>query len=244
MPIVSIIIATYNSGKTIRCALDSVKSQSFQDWECVIVDGASKDDTLLIIEEYEKKDPRFRHISEPDRGIYDAFNKGWKMAKGEWVHYLGSDDRLVKDGFSRLFSDNLDADLVGGAVFLVREGEKVKLQCTYLADGCHQAFVTKRKVIEQLGGFDENYKIIADKDLLVRIVTNGYSVINNEIPISFFYIGGVSQKLSSLIRVNKERYHIYKTHQYIKNPMLRCCRIVVLSMLSIFMHKIMKFIKR
>ena len=79
---VSIIIATYNSGKTLRRALDSVLNQSYQDWECIVVDGASKDNTIGIVKEYVKKDSRFRYISEPDHGIYDAFNKGWKMAKG------------------------------------------------------------------------------------------------------------------------------------------------------------------
>ena len=90
---VSIIIATYNSEKTLRRALDSVLNQTYQDWECIVVDGASKDNTIEIVKEYVSKDTRFRYVSEPDHGIYDAFNKGWKMAKGEWVMYLGSDDR-------------------------------------------------------------------------------------------------------------------------------------------------------
>ncbi len=69
-------------------ALDSVLNQSYQDWECIVVDGASKDNTIGIVKEYVSKDARFRYISEPDHGIYDAFNKGWKMAKGQWVMYL------------------------------------------------------------------------------------------------------------------------------------------------------------
>ena len=81
-PDVSIIIATFNAGKTLKVALTSVLNQTFQSWECVIVDGGSKDNTVEIIREYELKDNRFRHISEPDNGIYDAFNKGWRMAKG------------------------------------------------------------------------------------------------------------------------------------------------------------------
>lgn len=241
---VSIIIATYNSEKTLRNALESVCAQDFQDWECIIVDGVSRDNTLHIIEEYEKKDSRFRHVSEPDNGIYDAFNKGWRMAKGEWIHYLGSDDRLVKDGLKNLFLQETNADLIGGAVYLVRDDEEDKLQETNLADGCHQAFITKRKIIEQLGGFDESYKIIADKDLLVRIVTNNFIVLNYKIPVAYFYVGGVSQRLSSLIRINKERYRIYSSHHYKKYPMLRCCSIVVFAILSIFKHKLLKYINK
>ena len=77
MPLVTIIIATYNSSATLREALSSVLNQSFQGWECIIVDGASKDNTIEIMEEYCEKDARFRYVSEPDNGIYDAFNKGW-----------------------------------------------------------------------------------------------------------------------------------------------------------------------
>ena len=146
MPKLSIIIAAFNSENTLRNALESVYTQDFQDWECIVVDGASTDKTLDIVNEYVAKDSRFRYISEPDKGIYDAFNKGWRMAKGEWIHYLGSDDRIVKDGFKNLFLQDTNADLIGGAVYLVRDDEKDKLQETSLADGCHQAFITKRKL--------------------------------------------------------------------------------------------------
>ncbi|HBV84011.1 MAG TPA: glycosyltransferase, partial [Lachnospiraceae bacterium] len=73
--------------------MSSVLNQSFQGWECIIVDGASKDNTIEIMEEYCEKDARFRYVSEPDNGIYDAFNKGWRLAKGQWIQYLGSDDK-------------------------------------------------------------------------------------------------------------------------------------------------------
>ena len=115
-PTASIVIATYNSAKTLRMSLESVLNQSFQDWECVIVDGASKDGTVEIIKEYSNKDARFRYISEPDNGIYDAFNKGWKMAKGEWVYYLGSDDLLMQDDLSNLLQNTGHADVLYGDV--------------------------------------------------------------------------------------------------------------------------------
>ena len=95
----SIIVASYNSGKTIQKALESILMQTFQEWECIIVDGVSMDNTLEIIKQYVLKDNRFRYVSEPDNGIYDAFNKGWMMAKGEWIHYLGSDDYLLVTWF-------------------------------------------------------------------------------------------------------------------------------------------------
>ena len=99
---ISIIIATFNSAKTLRVALNSVMLQTFQDWECIVVDGLSKDNTLEIVKEFEAKDVRFHHISEADKGIYDAFNKGWKLAKGEWIYYLGSDDQVTRNGLTDL----------------------------------------------------------------------------------------------------------------------------------------------
>lgn len=236
MPHLSIVVATYNSGKTLRSALESVFTQTFQNWECIIVDGASSDDTLEIAKEYVARDQRFRYISESDNGIYDAFNKGWKMAGGEWIHYLGSDDRLVQDGFQKLFSQDIDADMIGGGVYLVRNGERDKLQYTQSADGCHQGFIVKKEVIDKLGGFDESYKIAADKDLLVRIATQGYRVINYKIPIAYFYIGGVSQKFSSLTLVNIERYKIYKRNYYKQFPLVKCICLYFCSLGSIIRH--------
>lgn len=125
---VSIIIATYNSEKTLKRALDSVLNQSFQDWECIVVDGASKDGTIDIVKEFVSKDSRFRYVSEPDKGIYDAFNKGWKMAKAEWVMYLGSDDEYLRDGIAQLVYKIDDNDIVYGDVVLKYNNGKEKLQ--------------------------------------------------------------------------------------------------------------------
>ena len=90
---ISIITATYNSERTLRNTLDSVLRQDYHGYEHIIIDGGSTDNTLAIIREYE---PRFaghlRWISEPDHGIYDAMNKGIRMAKGEVVGILNSDD--------------------------------------------------------------------------------------------------------------------------------------------------------
>lgn len=238
MAILSIIIPTFNSKNTIRAALESVLDQDFQDWECVVVDGMSKDETVEIIKEFCENDNRFCYISESDRGIYDAFNKGWKMAKGEWVHYLGSDDRLVKDGFEKLFNQTLDADLVGGAVYLCRDGEKDKLQFTHGIGGCHQGFITRRTAIMQLGGFDEHYKIFADKDLLIRAEKLGMSIKNFEIPIAYFYVGGVSQRLSSLWEITKERYRSYDRNKYVKWPLLECVVIFIKYVLIYLKHKV------
>ena len=90
---ITVITATFNSGKTVRDTIESVLRQTYQEIEYLIIDGGSKDNTMDIVKEYE---PRFngklRYISEPDKGIYDAMNKGIRMATGDVVGLLNSDD--------------------------------------------------------------------------------------------------------------------------------------------------------
>lgn len=179
---VSIIIATYNSEKTIRRALDSVKNQIFQNWECIIVDGLSKDNTLNIVKEFANKDSRFRYISEKDTGIYNAFNKGWKLAQKEWCYYLGSDDCLLPDGLQNLQESlNAEWDCVYGNIihFSDKDDNEIPDYQIPLSDlkgfmVCHQSILMKREVIKALNGFDERYKVSADKDIVNRSLINNF----------------------------------------------------------------------
>lgn len=213
MPKISIIIATFNAAKTLRTALDSVSGLQMKDWECVIVDGASKDNTVEIIREYVDADSRFRYVSEPDKGIYDAFNKGWKMARGEWIYYLGSDDRLTPHGISDLLAHEYpDIDLLGGSVFLLWPNGRQKKQLSRGYRGCHQAYLTRRTTIQQAGGFDMSYKIIADFEMLTRLaVSKNPKVANYDIPIAYFFVGGESQKLETVFTICKEIYFRFST---------------------------------
>lgn len=212
-PVVSIIIATFNSECTLRTALESVMNQTFRNWECIVVDGASKDGTIDIVKEYVAKDSRFRYISEPDKGIYDAFNKGWRMAKGEWVLYLGSDDQLVSDGVSQLVTTSNEYDVVYGDVILrFRNGNEKYQKCRdanslttkFWMPCCHQSLMMRREVIEHLGGFNEHFSIIADKELVFRCYTQNYRFNKVQAPISKFFIGGVSQTSNKCVFENYE----------------------------------------
>jgi len=173
-PNISIIIATFNAAKTFRKALDSVRYQTYQDWECIIVDGVSTDDTVSIACEYVEKDQRFRLISEPDKGIYDAFNKGWKLAKGEWIYYLGADDVLLPNGMAEIFSKEWPQDVVYGNVYFKTPRGIIKKKSNLDPDSIrtqmpsHQAVFMRRYLIEELGGFDLQYKICGDFDLILR----------------------------------------------------------------------------
>ncbi len=95
---ISILIATYNSDKTLRDTIESVLRQSYRDFEYILIDGGSKDNTVDIIKEYEPQfEGRLKYISERDKGIYDAMNKGIRMATGDVVGILNSDDFYTSD---------------------------------------------------------------------------------------------------------------------------------------------------
>ena len=239
--LITIVIASYNSGATIRKALQSVKDQSFQNWECLVVDGASRDDTIEIVREFVDEDPRFRYISEPDKGIYDAFNKGWKNAKGEWVYYLGSDDWLTKDGMNDLSCfTNTDAAILSGDVYVNHLDSHSTLRVAKDGKpdfGYHQGMIMRRSTLERFNGFDMKYKILADYDLLVRIVNEGGKLqLVKTVPIAYFSQGGTTSQISTLYRTIKDRYDIYVAYSYVKHPFL--------SILNYTYHKVRSMIYR
>lgn len=211
---VSIIIATYNSEKTLRRAMESVLAQSYQNWECIVVDGASKDSTLSIVKEFVERDARFRYISEPDHGIYDAFNKGWKMAKGEWVMYLGSDDEYTQDGIQTLMESSGGADVVYGDIYLKYLNGRIKVQKGQIPDFCgtsafcgHQAVAMKRTVILAMNGFDMNFKLLADWDLIRRSGQKGYKYKYVNCLVAYFSVGGAS---SNNYAATIEAFSVYR----------------------------------
>ena len=212
-PKVSIIIAAYNAGPTIEKALCSVEKQSFQDWECLIIDGMSHDDTIQKVKYFADKDNRFRVFSEPDKGVFDAFNKGWQKAQGEWIYYLGSDDELLPDGIKSLMEYADGVDLVYGGIRM-----KYRSKCTkdkeasfwekempFSLPASHQAIIMKRDAIERLGGYDLKYKILADYDLINHAFFVGMKANRCSDMIAVFSLGGLStDNIASLA----ERYQI------------------------------------
>lgn len=167
----SIIIPTYNSASVLPKALDSIVNQTFTDWEVLIMDGVSNDDTIKVAEAY--NDSRIRIYSEPDNGIYDAMNKGIKKARGEWLYFLGSDDWLLNDNvLHNVFAQGTDSyDVVYGEVdaphLASNHSGEWTLQ-TIDRNRCHQAIFYRRSVVRRLGGYNTKYKIWADYDLNLK----------------------------------------------------------------------------
>lgn len=162
---ITIIIPTYNSAKTIKRCLDSIIAQTYKDYEVLVMDGVSKDDTLSLVQFYD--DPRIHIYSEPDKGIYDAMNKGILKSKGEWLYFLGSDDYLYAPDVFEKVSAELDPKykIVYGdvdATCLTPEnmGEWRLEMIDY--NRCHQAIFYNRSLFEKYGLYNTTYRLYAD----------------------------------------------------------------------------------
>jgi glycosyltransferase len=225
---ISILIATYNSDKTLQACLNSVLEQDYKDWECILVDGKSQDKTLSIIEEFERSDNRIRHISEPDSGIYDALNKGIDLAQGAWIYVLGSDDRLTKNGLASLiFGSNADSSVIYGDIFVEYADQSNKLihpkeieMVKYYMPISHQGVIVKTDDARMLGGFDLRYKVRGDYNMIQQLYLLGKVFQYVSVPIAICGVSGLSNKLSSMIKYDLERYHINKNNKSNKYPFL------------------------
>ena len=181
---ISVITATFNSGKTLRDTIESVLRQTYRDIEYIIVDGASRDDTLDIIREYEPRfGGRMRWISEPDRGIYDAMNKGIGMATGAVVGLLNSDDFYTDECvLERVAAEIMDVDAVYGDIHYVDDGDLTKCVRYYSSKGfrrwkmrmgfmpAHPSFYCRRTVYTRFGLFDTDFRVAADFEQLLRLI--------------------------------------------------------------------------
>lgn len=180
---ISIITATYNSASTIRDTLESVNAQTYPDIEHIIVDGASKDNTLDLVKKYGKRVSLI--ISEPDKGIYDAMNKGIKAATGDVIGILNSDDFFTSDDVisAIVFAfENNDIDAVYGDVHYVNP-ENLNKCVRYYSSAvfkpslfkfglmpAHPSFYVKRSCYEKYGVYSLDYQIASDFDLLIRFL--------------------------------------------------------------------------
>lgn len=184
---ISIITATYNSGKTVGDTLKSVLAQTYHDYELLVVDGASKDNTLEVVKKMEPLfEGRMRYISEPDKGIYDAMNKGIRMATGDVIGILNSDDFYTSDDALACIAETLEnekVDAVYGDIHYVNDEDLKKCVRYYSSKPfrrwmmrlgfmpAHPSFYCRKEVYEKYGAFDaENYRVAADFENLLRLI--------------------------------------------------------------------------
>ena len=239
---ITIITATYNSSTTLRDTIESVLSQTYLDYEHIIVDGKSKDATLDIVREYELRyQGKLRYVSEPDKGIYDAMNKGIRMATGDVVGLLNSDDFYtsndVLEHVARALSDpNVDA--VYGDIHYVNDDDLTHCVRYYSSRvfrrglmrmgfmPAHPSFYCRRVIYEKYGTFDTSLRIAADFENLLRLifVNRIRTKYISEDFVTMRTGGASSSGMVSHKRILKEHMIAYKQNGVYSNLLLEGLR--------------------
>lgn len=188
---ISIVTSTYNSDSTIEETLKSVLCQTYCNWEIIVVDGASTDGTTGILKKYEPlMGGRMRWISEPDKGIYDAMNKGIRLASGDIIGILNSDDYYTTDDILQTIINTYNEeeknsgqklDAIYGDVHYIKPGapdicvryyssaifRPWKLRIGFMP--AHPSFYCRREVYDKVGLYSTDYHIASDFDMMVRV---------------------------------------------------------------------------
>jgi glycosyltransferase involved in cell wall biosynthesis len=197
-PVVSVVTVVRNDREGLLKTLASVVSQDFHGIEYVVVDGASTDGTAALIEEETAKITRW--ISEPDHGVYDAMNKGWRLATGDWVVFLNAADRFLDPGVVSVAMGAASAEIdaiYGDAYYELEETRHLMVAGSPedLPMGpfcCHQSLFMRREVIEGLGGFSLGEWPASDYGLIARAFAAGCRWQRVSRPFVSYVLGGIS----------------------------------------------------
>lgn len=213
---VSVITPSLNGGKYIGNCIESVRNQT-KNVEHIIIDGDSSDDTLKIVRSY----PDIKFISEPDKGMYDAINKGLKLANGDIVGYLNADDRYYSDTISRvlyIFKKKPEVDFVYGSCTYINHNEKEL--CTFkplpysnklfrnMNRICwaQPSCFWRKNIHDKIGNFDSSLKYCGDYAFFLSLILNNFKGLRINAPLSLFMI----HKDSLSVKSKKEMFREYK----------------------------------
>ena len=224
-PLFSIITVCRNESGKIRATCESVCGQSFRDFEWIVVDGASTDGTLDILRDY--RDSIAVLVSEPDKGIYDAMNKGIARASGEYLVFMNGGDRFADNEVLKMVADAPRKDILYGDLVFSRPAGGLEekrfpdaLPKNYLLKNMmpHQASFIKRELFAQHGVYDPSYRIAGDYDLFVRLL-HVAKVSSYHVPkaLAYFEEDGISSdpkhralRKAENHRVRKRYFPIYR----------------------------------
>ncbi len=226
---VSIITITYNSGKSIADAINSVVSQTYPNIEYIVVDGKSKDNTVEVVKSFGDKVTNF--VSEPDKGIYDALNKGIAMATGDLIGFMHSDDLFANEHIIQHVVDKFEAkdtdSLYGDLQYVYKDDTNKVLR--YWQSGNfslrqlklgwmppHPTLYIKRWVYTKDGGFDINMGIAADYDTMLRFLGK-HKISTQYLPevMVKMRVGGASNRsIKNIIQKSSEDWDAIKKNEF------------------------------
>ena len=220
-PKISVVTVVYNSEKLIERTLQSVTNQTYTNIEYIVIDGKSTDATPDIIKKFSNKIACL--VSEPDHGIYDAMNKGIRLATGDFIIFINSGDRFADNNtLENIFSnpDAADSDVVYGDTDITdtegnilhsrRHRPPENLSWKSFKRGmlvCHQSFIARRTLVNE---YDLNYRCAADFDWCIKILHASKKIHNSHLIISLFLEGGQTRK--TIVPGLKERFRIMRQH--------------------------------
>jgi glycosyltransferase involved in cell wall biosynthesis len=249
---VTVITVVYNGDRYIKGCLDSVSAQTLSDYEHLIIDGGSTDDTLHIISQH--ADPNRVVLSEPDSGLYDAMNKGLKLARGKYVAILNCDDIFLdKNTLSRVvdtFESNEFADIVIGSIEyyrhpnftdIVRRWQVCSDTIASFTSGWHPphpGFFAKKVCYDRGGGFDCSLAISADFDLMLRFIeVLGYSFVVAPFYTTKVADDGISASWRSRVLGNINILRSFKKYGVRVNPLFYLVRRLGPKIIGAFRQK-------
>lgn len=218
----SIITINYNNRPGLAKTMQSVLCQTATDFEYIVVDGASTDGSLEVIQQFSTRlGNRLNWVSEPDDGIYNAMNKGIKMASGEYVQFLNSGDclatdevtgkmlcQLSKDGFPTILYGNMLKDMPDGTVLRDRcfAGQDITFLGFYTGTLNHSSAYIRKNLFEKYGPYDESLKIVSDwKWYLQAIILGEEKPVYTNIDVTLFDMHGISETNKELDKAERKK---------------------------------------
>ncbi len=225
---ITVITAVYNSASTIRAALDSTLSQRYDNVELIVVDGASTDGTREIIESYGSRIHQF--VSEPDNGIYDALNKGVRMATGDVVGFLHSDDLFADEHCLTRVAQAMAEPSINGCYgdlnyvrkestdTVIRAWRAGEFSAAKLKRGWmppHPTLYVRRSVMSGVGEFNTSYRIAADYDWMLRLLGRygDLSYVPN-VQVLMRLGGASNRSVKNIVRKSREDFRALRQNDF------------------------------
>jgi glycosyltransferase involved in cell wall biosynthesis len=221
-PEISVITVVLNGATTLTATLQSVFGQDHSLYEYIVVDGGSTDATISILQAYSTSIDQW--ISEPDRGIYDAMNKGLSMARGNWVYFLNCGDTLISPDVLSQASQQLRRcrkHILAGSVlahidsnrttvFPLRKPQTATARALFASRFCHQALFVRRTEYIRAGCFDLRYPHFADFDICWRIIAESGGFHSIDLMIANFDLGGVTSDFRRSAQLYREAERLFR----------------------------------